>query len=262
MQCFASPLTCCSSSPVNWRSASCRGWWSPPWQPLSLLQMLWYPLCPPPLLQAVLLVRLGTMLPLMTDWVTVLQGDINCVCLSLSAVWYSVWALWKCCLLSSHEQLQPTQSRLLLFLLALISLSLLADYTGLSGCFFFPFFFRKKKQRLECVRGGWAGEAVWDPVCVTVPFRERGWKYCSRMKESLLLSVGRIPHVRSRGRMMEGNVGGASISYNLTCWAEYLLWSLTIFPANTQFLRDNSPSDAHIPWSYQCSSPTWDTWKN
>lgn len=35
----ASLLTCYSSSQENWRSASCFGWWNPPWQQLSPFQI-------------------------------------------------------------------------------------------------------------------------------------------------------------------------------------------------------------------------------
>lgn len=101
----ASPLTCCSSSPENWRSASCFGWWSPPWQQLSLppicsrcsVPYVSFTSAAPPL-HGVLLGRSepGATSPLMTDWLVICPSSFH-PAVSLSMLCDTVWALRKCC---------------------------------------------------------------------------------------------------------------------------------------------------------------------
>lgn len=246
--CVASPLTCCSSSLVNWWSASCCGWWSPPWRPPSLLQMLRscmssFSSSRRPARQLRNRCHVAPHDPLGVRPSRSLQLSLSryCVIQCVSALEVLLAELtW----IAPADSVPPSPPRSNLPLSPPH-----ADYSGLSGC---SIFFSEERQRLFCVcefvRGG-GQKRLFETQCVLLSRLGRGgksivhaWKspfFCRLAEYHMSDPGGGMEDDGGRGR--EG-VGYIIIQPHLLSWLPVVLWSLTVFQANTHSLFDNNPS--------------------
>lgn len=153
----ACPLTCCSSSAESWRSVSCSGWGSPPWQQLSLC-LFSYPrffvrLFHLPRVHLCLFsVQPGSTsephgaLPLMTDWLSFNPANLSSLPLCWCCTVQRLTSRSDLTRIAVHTVPPPCSTCLTLFLH-----TPQCDYTDLMG-------FQKKQDRAcvcMCTSMGW-----------------------------------------------------------------------------------------------------------